>query len=161
MRGRFGHESDRREVGDGVVGRLLAQALAVGVRAGIAHQEQVAVGIGLGDALRADGAGGGARLSTTMVCPSSSPMRCAWMRPRASMPPPGANGMTMVIGRVGQSCAATVPVRAMRAGAAAIVSLCITFSVFCRNSRLCGGRDQGHWGRRRRGSSQRNFVRGY
>ena len=38
-------------------------------------------------------------------------MCCAWMRALTSMPPPGANGTTSVIGRVGQSCA-----RSTRAG---------------------------------------------
>src|SRR5437763_881177 len=44
--------------------------------------------------------------STTIDWPSSSPMRCAWMRALTSTPPPAANGTTKVIGRVGQSCAA-------------------------------------------------------
>jgi hypothetical protein len=44
--------------------------------------------------------------SITIDWPSSSPMRCAWMRALTSIPPPAAKGTMSVIGRVGQSCAA-------------------------------------------------------
>ena len=60
MRGEFRNQADRLEIGDRVVERLLVERLAVGVGAGIADQQGVAVGRGLGDALAADGAGGGA-----------------------------------------------------------------------------------------------------
>ena len=56
-------------------------------------------------------------------------MRCAWMRPEASTPPPAANGMIMVMTRDdGQSWAEIVPVSATRAAAAAMVVLRILVS---------------------------------
>ena len=77
-------------------------------------------------------------------------MRCAWMRPEASTPPPGANGMIMVMaGDVGQSWAERVPVSATRAAAATIVVLRILVSWFGRKPRLQSAEDQGRWGRSR------------
>ena len=56
-------------------------------------------------------------------------MRCAWMRALTSTPPPAAKGTTSVIGRVGQSCAAAVPVIAIDAAAAAITIVCMLVSL--------------------------------
>src|SRR5580700_5565194 len=50
--------------------------------------------------------------STTTCWPRISLTRCAITRPSTSVGPPAANGTTMVTGRVGQSCAPAVPVRA-------------------------------------------------
>src|SRR5262249_48993737 len=41
--------------------------------------------------------------------PSTSPIRAATMRPSTSVGPPAANGMIMVSGRVGKSCAPAGP----------------------------------------------------
>ena len=41
--------------------------------------------------------------------PRTSERRRPTMRPSTSVPPPGANGTTMVNGRVGQLCAAAGP----------------------------------------------------
>src|SRR6476620_9672349 len=57
--------------------------------------------------------------STTTVCPSSSPMRYATMRPIVSCGPPAANGITIVTGRVGKSWAPADPANASAARAAA------------------------------------------
>ena len=57
---RFRDHPDRLEVLGRVVGLLLVERLAVGVGAGVADQERVAVGRRLGDAAAADGAGRGA-----------------------------------------------------------------------------------------------------
>src|SRR5712664_2469759 len=46
------------------------------------------------------------RLSTTTCWPSDLLILSATMRPSASLPPPGGNGMTSVTGRVGYACAA-------------------------------------------------------
>src|SRR6266478_116706 len=43
--------------------------------------------------------------STMTVCPRISPIACAWSRAEMSTPPPGVNGTTSVMVRVGQSCA--------------------------------------------------------
>ena len=55
--GRFRDQSDRLEIGRGIVERLLVEALVVGVGTGIADQERVAVRRRLGDALAAGHAG--------------------------------------------------------------------------------------------------------
>src|SRR6186713_823937 len=44
--------------------------------------------------------------STTTVCPSAVPMRCAMIRAMESVEPPGGNGLTSVTVRVGNDCAA-------------------------------------------------------
>jgi hypothetical protein len=46
-----------------------------------------------------------ATFSTMTVWPKTSPMRAATMRPRISVGPPAANGMTMVSEREGKSSA--------------------------------------------------------
>src|SRR5262245_14285054 len=66
--------------------------------------------------------------STMIVCPRSSPMCSAWMRPLASMPPPAANGMTSVIGWVGQSCAKDALASAITAAEAVNIVLRILLS---------------------------------
>src|SRR5215207_4378027 len=63
--------------------------------------------------------------STTMVWPSISPMRCAWMRALTSTPPPAANGTISVMGRVGHSCACTDPAQASTPANAAMNVFCI------------------------------------
>jgi hypothetical protein len=47
-----------------------------------------------------------ATFSTTICWPSTSPSRRAMIRPSKSVPPPGANGTTIVTGRSGQFWAA-------------------------------------------------------
>ncbi len=56
---RFRHQADRLEVGDRVVERLLIERLIVGLGAGIADENRVAVGRRLCDALAAGHAGRG------------------------------------------------------------------------------------------------------
>src|SRR5262245_23608997 len=73
--------------------------------------------------------------SITIVCPNSSPMRCAWMRALTSMPPPAANGTTSVIGRLGHSSPAATAVRAIVAAAAALIRLSMGFSLSAAASR--------------------------
>src|SRR5260221_13567784 len=48
------------------------------------------------------------RLSTTICWPSDLLILSATMRPSASLPPPGGNGMTSVTGRVGYAWAAAL-----------------------------------------------------
>src|SRR5438046_9887816 len=76
--------------------------------------------------------------SITMVWPSASPIATACRRALASTPPPAANGTISVIGRVGQSCADTVVVKAPRDAAAAI-AIRITVIVECSISIQCDG----------------------
>src|SRR6266571_5150865 len=57
--------------------------------------------------------------SITMVWPSASPIASACRRALASTPPPAANGTISVIGRVGQSCAEAIVVKAPSVAAAA------------------------------------------
>ena len=90
---RFRDQPDRREIGDGIVGRLLVQRLAEGLGAAIADQDRVAVG----------------RPPWRHAArPSCRPRRpysrrrsagravrscfCAWMRALTSTPPPAENG---------------------------------------------------------------------
>ncbi len=49
------------------------------------------------------------RFSTMMFCPSDRVSGCASVRAMMSAAPPGGNGTTMRIGRLGQSCASVVP----------------------------------------------------
>ncbi len=56
---RFRNQPDQLEIPGGVVGRLLVERLAVGVRAGVADQQRVSVRRRLGDAGAADRAGRG------------------------------------------------------------------------------------------------------
>src|SRR6185312_9514542 len=57
--------------------------------------------------------------STTTCWPSSSLMRCAMTRPIVSCGPPAANGITIVTGRVGKSCAVAWPAETSAAKTAA------------------------------------------
>src|SRR6266851_6930001 len=46
--------------------------------------------------------------STTTVCPSALPMRCAMIRPSVSVGPPAENGTTIVTACAGYTCAEAV-----------------------------------------------------
>src|SRR3954466_8454279 len=60
-----------------------------------------------------------------MVWPRISPICSAWMRARASTPPPGPNGTIKVIGRFGQSWAQAPPAAANRQTAAVEIAIVI------------------------------------
>ena len=73
-----------------------------------------------------------------MVWPNSSLIRWAWMRTLTSSPPPAANGMTSVIGWVGQSCAKDAPASAITAVKAVDIvlrMLSLGYSAHSRDSR--------------------------
>src|SRR6202007_1143506 len=71
------------------------------------------------------------------VCPRASPSPFAMMRPSTSVGPPAANGITMVIGRVGKSSARAIPVNAsVAASAAAKIDLFIEVSLDGAKSRV-------------------------
>src|SRR5665213_4091224 len=60
--------------------------------------------------------------STMIVCLRISPMRCANSRAITSLGPPAANGLTMVIGRLGHSSALAPAVKVNAATASSAVT---------------------------------------
>jgi hypothetical protein len=115
-------ENDRCEIGHCVVQRMLVQRLALRMRADGAEYEFIAVRCGLSDTRRASHPAG-TRVSTMACWPSTSLIRPAMTRPSTSVGPPAANGMTIVTGRVGKSCAPAEAPNAIVAAAIAANNL--------------------------------------
>src|SRR5262245_25582361 len=81
--------------------------------------------------------------SITTCWPSVSLMRCATTRPIVSCGPPAANGMIMVTGRVGYSCALADPANATKLTSADPTTfLIMDTSVYGRTLRLDAARSR-------------------
>ena len=96
-----GDQPDRREILARIVARIGIEARIDRDRAGVAEQQRVAVGLGLGDRAGAEIAAGAGAVIDHDGCLSAPESFSATMRASASTPPPGGNGTTSVIVREG------------------------------------------------------------
>ena len=96
-----GDQRDRLEVLERIVGELGVEERVHHQRAVDRQQQRVAVGLGLGDGLRADdGVGAGAVVDDDLLAEVLAEL-LPISRPSTSAGPPGANGTISVIGRLG------------------------------------------------------------
>ena len=108
-------DDHRLEVGHAIVGRLLVERLAKGMRAEVAEYKLIAIGRRLRHAVGADRSTRPGNVLHHHLLIKNRLSREAKSRPTTSSGPPAANGTTIVTGRVGHSRA--------RAGVIAITSV--------------------------------------
>src|SRR5262249_16754484 len=118
----IGDQDHRRKIGGKIVERILVERLVDRIGAAAEH-ELIAVRRRLGPARRSDSPAP-PTFSMITCWARISESRRPTMRPSTSVPPPGANGTTMVSGRAGQlSAAAELPHKSALASAAPMAPL--------------------------------------